>query len=230
MRKQDLLMARVMSNLEVDKMDPEDKYYTLLTNDADHKTDSIILSNLRFSNILFKFEEIEIPSLFKFIKDNIINSDAIKFEDILYVSGSFEGLLKFYDYGSPMYEILNTLSNKFGRYCDKGNYMITIPKIIKDEMNMELLRLHRMFNVAEHTLPEIGLLKETLKGLKLYNPFADITSLITVENLPERYKNYDSNILNEIKNIVYRAQTGNNARVLKLKSFDEILGDSECME
>ena len=61
----------------------------------------------------------------------------------------------------------------------------------------------------------------------LYNPFADITSLITVENLPEEYKKYDINILNEIKNIVYRAQTDNNVRALKLKTFDEILGDAE---
>ena len=79
MRKHDLLMARVMSDLEVDKMDPEDKYYTLLTNDADHKSDSIILSNLRLSNILFKFEEIEMPSLFKFVKDNIFIGTSDKY-------------------------------------------------------------------------------------------------------------------------------------------------------
>jgi len=134
MRKHDLLMARVMSDLEVDKMDPEDKYYTLLTNDADHKSDSIILSNLRLSNILFKFEEIEIPSLFKFVKDNILNADIIKSDDIILASSSFDGLLKFYTFGSPMYEILDKLSIKLDRYYDNRNKTVSIPKIVKDEV------------------------------------------------------------------------------------------------
>ena len=216
MKKHDLLMARIMSNLEVDKMDPEDKYYTLLTNDADHKSDSIILSNLRLSNILFKF-----------VKDNILNADIIKSDDIILASSSFDGLLKFYTFGSPMYEILDKLSIKLDRYYDNRNKTATIPKIVKDELSGELLRLHRMINVVKEDMPEIGLLKETLHGLKLYNPFADITSLITVEDLPEEYKKYDMKILNEIKNIIYRAQTDNNVRALKLKSFDEILGDAE---
>nr|DAG05958.1 MAG TPA: hypothetical protein [Myoviridae sp. ctkfK18] len=227
MKKHDLLMARIMSNLEVDKMDPEDKYYTLLTNDADHKSDSIILSNLRLSNILFKFEEIEIPSLFKFVKDNILNADIIKSDDIILASSSFDGLLKFYTFGSPMYEILDKLSIKLDRYYDNRNKTVTIPKIVKDELSGELLRLHRMINVVKEDMPEIGLIKETLHGLKLYNPFADITSLITVEDLPEEYKKYDMKILNELKNIIYRAQTDNNVRALRLKSFDEILGDAE---
>ena len=216
MKKHDLLMARIMSNLEVDKMDPEDKYYTLLTNDADHKSDSIILSNLRLSNILFKF-----------VKDNILNADIIKSDDIILASSSFDGLLKFYTFGSPMYEILDKLSIKLDRYYDNRNKTVTIPKIVKDELSGELLRLHRMINVVKEDMPEIGLLKETLHGLKLYNPFADITSLITVEDLPEEYKKYDMKILNELKNIIYRAQTDNNVRALKLKSFDEILGDAE---
>lgn len=227
MKKYDLLIARVMSNLEIDKMDPEDKYYSMLTNNAEHKTDSILLSKLRLSNILFKFEEIEIPSLFKFVKDNIINTESIKTEDLVMISSSFDGLMKFYDFGSPMYEILDKLSMKLDRHYDSRFDTITIPKIIRDEISGELLRLHRMINVVEKSLPEIGLLKETLHGLKLYNPFADITSLITVEDLPEEYNKYDVHILNEIKNIVYRAQTGNNARVLKLKTFDEILGGAE---
>lgn len=227
MKKHDLLMARIMSNLEVDKMDPEDKYYTLLTNDADHKSDSMILSNLRLSNILFKFEEIEISSLFKFVKDNILNADIIKSDDIILASSSFDGLLKFYTFGSPMYEILDKLSIKLDRYYNSKAKTVTIPKIVKDELSGELLRLHRMINVVKEDMPEIGLLKETLHGLKLYNPFADITSLITVEDLPEEYKKYDMKILNELKNIIYRAQTDNNVRALKLKTFDEILGDAE---
>lgn len=227
MRKYDLLMARVMSDLNIDKMDSEDKYYSMLTNNAEHKTDSVLLSNLRLSNILFKFEEIEIPSLFKFVKDNIINAETIKTEDLIMASSSFDGLLKFYDFGSPMYEILDKLSVKLDKYYDSKLNTITMPKIIRDEISGELLRLHRMINVVEKTLPEIGLLKETLHGLKLYNPFADITSLITVEDLPEEYKKYDTHILNEIKNIIYRAQTGNNVRVLKLQTFDEILGGAE---
>ena len=227
MKKHDLLMARVMSDLNIDKMDSEDKYYSMLTNNAEHKTDSALLSNLRLSNILFKFEEVEIPSLFKFIKDNILNADIIKSDDIILASSSFDVILKFCSFGSPMYELLNKLSIKMDKYYDNKAKTVSIPKVVKDEISEELFRLHRMLNVIKEDMPEIGLLKETLHGLKLYNPFADITSLITVENLPEEYKKYDINILNEIKNIVYRAQTDNNVRALKLKTFDEILGDAE---
>lgn len=227
MKKHDLLMARIMSNLEVDKMDSEDKYYSMLTNNAEHKTDSALLSNLRLSNILFKFEEIEIPSLFKFIKDNILNADIIKSDDIILASSSFDGLLKFSSFGSPMYELLNKLSIKMDKYYDNKAKTVSIPKVVKDEISEELFKLHRMLNVIKEDMPEISLIKETLHGLKLYNPFADITSLITVEDLPEEYKKYDMKILNELKNIIYRAQTDNNVRALKLKSFDEILGDAE---
>lgn len=226
MKKKDLLMARVMSNLKVDREAPNDKYYDMLTNGATNKSNDILMNQLQLSNILFKFEEVEIPSLLKYVKDNIINAEVIKMDDIMYVSGSFEGLMDLFDWGSPMYEVLDKISLKLDTYISKEKDTRII-KITKDELSGELLRLSRLINVVEKNLPEIGLVKETLKGLKLYNPFADVTALITVEDLPEKYKNYDSNILERIKKIIYRGQTDNNTRVMKLKSFDEVLGDAE---
>lgn len=114
-----------------------------------------------------------------------------------------------------------------GKYYTYSNIDTRILKINKDEINAELLKFHRMLDLVCKEEPEFGLLKETLRGLKLYNPFADIISFITVEDLPEKYKNLDMKKLNDIKNIIYRAQTNNNASVIKLKSFDEILGDAE---
>lgn len=226
MKKKDLLMARVMSNLKVDKEAPNDKYYDMLTDGATNKSNDILMNQLQLSNILFKFEEIEIPSLIKYVKDNIINAEIIKMDDIMYAAGSFEGLLSFFDWGSPMYEILNKISIKLDSFYKKDKET-RILKISKDELSGELLKFSRLVNVVEKSLPEIGLVKETLKCLKLYNPFADVTALITVENLPEEYKNYDSNILERMKNIIYRGQTDNNTRVMRLKSFDEVLGDAE---
>lgn len=226
MKKKDLLMARVMSNLKVDREAPNDKYYDMLTGGATNKSNDILMNQLQLSNILFKFEEVEIPSLLKYVKDNIINAEVIKMDDIMYASGSFEGLMDLFDWGSPMYEVLDKISLKLDTYISKEKETRII-KITKDELSGELLRLSRLINVVEKNLPEIGLVKETFKGLKLYNPFADVTALITVEDLPEKYKNYDSNILERIKKIIYRGQTDNNTRVMKLKSFDEVLGDAE---
>lgn len=226
MKKKDLLMARVMSNLKVDKEASNDKYYDMLTDGATNKSNDILMNQLQLSNILFKFEEIEIPSLIKYVKDNIINAEIIKMDDIMYTAGSFEGLLSFFDWGTPMYEVLNKISIKLDSFYKKDKET-RILKISKDELSGELLKFSRLVNVVEKSLPEIGLAKETLKCLKLYNPFADVTALITVENLPEEYKNYDSNILERMKNIIYRGQTDNNTRVMRLKSFDEVLGDAE---
>ena len=226
MKKKDLLMARVMSNLKVDREAPNDKYYDMLTGGATNKSNDILMNQLQLSNILFKFEEIEIPSLLKYVKDNIVNAEVIKTDDIMYASGSFEGLMELFDWGSPMYEILDKISRKLDIHISK-NKETRMLKLYKDELSGELLRLSRLINTVEKNLPEIGLVKETFKGLKLYNPFADITVLITVEDLPEKYKNYDSKVLERMKNIIYRGQTDNNTRVMKLKSFDEILGDAE---
>lgn len=227
MKKYDLLMARVMSELECDKFDSEDKYYNMLGDDIKDKNNDILMHKLKLSNIMFKFEPVEIPSLFKFIKDNIINNDIIKTNDIGSASSSFDSLMEYFDWGTPIYELLDKLSVKLGKYYNYSNIDTRILKINKDEISAELLKLHRMIDLISKEEPEFGLLKETLYGLKLYNPFADIISFITVEDLPEKYKNLDMKKLNDIKNIVYRAQTDNNASVLKLKSFDEILGDAE---
>lgn len=227
MKKYDLLMARVMSDLECDKFDSEDKYYNMLDSEVKDKNNDILMSKLKLSNIMFKFEEVEIPSLFKFIKDNILNNDIIKTNDIGSASSSFDSLMEYFEWGTPIYELLDKLSVKLGRYYNYSNIDTRILKINKDEISAELLKLHRMLDLVCKEEPEFGLLKETLHGLKLYNPFADIISFITVEDLPEKYKNLDMKKLNDIKNIAYRAQTDNNASVLKLKSFDEILGDAE---
>ena len=227
MKKYDLLMARVMSDLECDKFDSEDKYYNMLDSEVKDKNNDILMSKLKLSNIMFKFEPVEIPSLFKFIKDNIINNDIIKTNDIGSASSSFDGLMEYFDWGTPIYELLDKLSRIIGKYYTYSNIDTRILKINKDEINVELLKFHRMLDLVCKEEPEFGLLKETLHGLKLYNPFADIISFITVEDLPEKYKNLDMKKLNDIKNIIYRAQTNNNTSVLKLKSFDEILGDAE---
>jgi hypothetical protein len=227
MKKYDLLMARVMSDLECDKFDSEDKYYNMLDNEVKDKNNDILMSKLKLSNIMFKFEEVEIPSLFKFIKDNIINNDIIKTNDIGSASSSFDSLMEYFEWGTPIYELLDKLSVKLGKYYNYSNIDTRILKINKDEISAELLKLHRMIDLICKEDPEFGLLKETLHGFKLYNPFADIISFITVEDLPEKYKNLDMKKLNDIKNIAYRAQTNNNTSVLKLKSFDEILGDAE---
>lgn len=226
MNKKDLLMARLMSDLTTDVENSNDKYYTMLNDGVLDKDNNIIIQHLKLSNILFKFEEIEVDSLFKHIKDYLINAESIRRDKLLLINSSFESLLHLFEWGSPMYLLLESISNKLDKFTDKNEKVIRLHKPTREDLSSDLVRLSRLLNTLDTTMPEIYIIKESLVCLKLYNQFADVTALITVENLPEKYKSLDQKLLNTIKNIVYRAQTDNNVHVMKFKTFDEILGEA----